>query len=102
MLFIHVGISSRRAFTPSQTTVGTGQSKNWRKPGRSRGRLHGVNEESYVMQDIKVEITETIEHDSSDRPDTYANSSKIPLELKSDAFHTGSSGTQGCDVSLEV
>ena len=87
MLFIHVaiGIAGRQAFTPSHTAVRTGQSANWRKPRGVGGRRHGLAEESYTMQNIKVEITEIVEDDSQGIPDTYTSSSEIPLELKGEA-----------------
>ena len=83
MLIIHIGITNRRAFAPSQTAVSTGQSSGtWRHGSRGSGKRRRGADESYAMQSLKVEISQIVEEDVQQTPRLYTDTNDTVLELK--------------------
>ena len=82
MLIIHVGITNRRAFAPSQTAVSTGQSIGAGGRGlRGSGKRRHDASESYAMQNIKVDISQIVEDDAQRAPRLYTDLPGTMLSL---------------------
>ena len=87
MLIIRIGIANDRLYGVSNTG-GTNQGSSWRDASRAASKRRRTDG-SYVMQDLKVEITQVVEDDSQfgpRSPRSYIDSADADgdFELKGD------------------
>ena len=87
MLIIRIGIANDRVYGVSNTG-GTNQGSSWRDASRAASKRRRTDG-SYVMQDLKVEITQVVEDDSQfgpRSPRSYIDSADADgdFELKGD------------------